>query len=89
VDCRIQVLDEHGVRTVSVAGRLGNAHIPDLLMACGEISASLHVDLTDMVSADAVAVDALRRMREGGALLAGVPTYIQLTLDSPARRGEW
>jgi hypothetical protein len=88
VDCRIQVADEHGVRIVTVAGRLGNAHLPDLLMACGEISASVRLDLTDMVSADAIAVEALRRIRDAGARLAGVPTYIQLTLDSPSRRRE-
>ncbi len=82
MDCRIQVLDEHGVRTVSVAGRLANAHIPDLLVACGEISAALHLDLTDVVSADAIAVDALWRLHGGGAQLVGVPQYIQLKFDS-------
>jgi hypothetical protein len=78
VDCRIQVLDDYGVRTVRVAGRLGNAHIPDLLMACGTISATLRVDLSDVMSADAFAVDALRRLRDGGAQLVGVPRYIEL-----------
>jgi hypothetical protein len=86
VGCRIQVLDEHDVRTVRVAGRLGDAHIPDLLIACGKISPALRVDLTDVLSADAIAVDALRRIRDGGGQLVGVPQYIQLTFDSVAPR---
>ena len=84
MDCRIHVVDEHGVRTVSVAGRLADVHIPDLLVACGEVSTALHVDLTDMLSADVIAVEALRRMRDGGAQLVGVPKYIQLKFDTPS-----
>ena len=81
--------DENGVRTVSVAGRLADVHIPDLLETCGQVSAALRLDLTDMLSADAIAVEALRRIRDGGAQLVGVPKYIQLKFDSPApwRRG--
>ena len=89
VDCRIQVFDVRGIRTVSVAGRLAHAHIPDLLTACGEISAALHVDLSDVVSADAIAVDALWRIHDGGARFVGVPQYIQLKFDSlTPRRGK-
>ena len=89
VDCRIQVFDMHGIRTVSVAGRLAHAHIPDLLTACGEVSPALHVDLSDVVSADPIAVDALWRIHDSGAQLVGVPQYIQLKFDSltaPRRR---
>ena len=82
VACRIQILDEHHVRIVSVAGRLGDEHIPDLLIACGGISSALRVDLTDVLSADAVAVEALRRIHSGGAQFVGVPEYIQLKLGS-------
>lgn len=86
MDCRIQVLDDKSIRIVSVAGRLGDAHIPDLMIACGEISAALRVDLTDVVSADAIAVEALRRIRNGGAQVVGAPKYIELKLDAlPSR----
>jgi hypothetical protein len=89
VDCRIQVSEGDDVRTVSVAGRLGDAHIPDLMIACGEISPALHVDLTDVVSADAIAIEALGRLRNAGARIIGVPKYIELKLDSlsPQPRG--
>ena len=86
MDCRIQVRDENNVRTVSVAGRLADAHIPDLMIACGEISGALRVDLIDVVSTDAIALRALQRIRDGGAELFGVPKYIQIKLDSLAPR---
>ena len=82
MDCRIQILQQNGVRTVAIAGQLADAHIPDLLVACGELSPALRLDLTDMVSADPIAVEALRRIRDGGAQLIGVAGYIQLKLDS-------
>jgi hypothetical protein len=86
VNCLIQVLNENNVRTVSVAGRLADAHIPDLMLACGECSAALRVDLTDVVSTDTIAVEALRRICDGGAQLVGVPMYLQIKLDSLAPR---
>ena len=72
-----------------MAGRLGDAHIPDLLIACGEISAALRVDLAEVVSADPIAVEALRRLRNGGAQVVGMPKYIELKLDAlpPRPRG--
>jgi hypothetical protein len=82
MECRIQVLDERGVRTVHVAGQLGHAHVPDLLVACGKVWAILRIDLRDVLSADLMAVEALRRLRDGGARLEGVPRYIQLKLES-------
>lgn len=83
VDCRIQVRDENGVKVVTIAGRLMNDHVPGLLSACGQPS-TLRLDLTDVLSVDAIAAEALRRLRDAGAQLTGVPTYIQLKLDSIA-----
>jgi anti-anti-sigma regulatory factor len=82
MECRIQVLEQRDTRIVAVAGQLTAAHIADLLVACGEISSALHIDLTDVIFTDPIAVDALRRLRDGGAQLVGVPGYIQLKLDS-------
>lgn len=83
MDCRIQVRDENGVKVVTIAGRLMNDHVPGLLSACGQPS-TLRLDLTDVLSVDAIAAEALRRLRDAGAQLTGVPTYIQLKLDSIA-----
>ena len=80
------MLQEPDVRIVRVAGRLGDAHVPDFLMACSEGAGPVQVDLTDVVSVDTIAVEALRRVRDAGAQLVGVPKYIQLKLDSLAPR---
>ena len=82
VHCCIRVLQEDDLRVVRVAGRLEEAHIPDLLMACTEATGPLRVDLTDLLSADAIAVEGLRRLRDAGPQLVGVPRYIQFTLES-------
>lgn len=75
--------DEDGVRTVTVAGRIVDEHVPGLLAACAQAHV-LRVDLSDVLSIDAIAADALRRIRDSGAELVGAPTYIQLKLDSVA-----
>ena len=82
MECRIEVRDDHSVRTITVAGQLADAHIPDLLLACGALPTMLRIDLHDVLSADAIAIEALRRIRESGAQFVGVPGYIQMKLDS-------
>jgi hypothetical protein len=84
VDCRIQVSELAGAKVVTIAGRLMSDHIPGLLTACGQPS-TLRLDLSDVLSVDAIAADALRGLRVSGAQLTGVPTYIQLKLDSIVR----
>ena len=86
MECRIQVQNHDAVRTVMVAGQLGGVHVPDLLVACGEASAMLRIDLSDVVSIDPIAVEALCRLKASGAQLVGVPVYIQLKLDSLGRK---
>jgi hypothetical protein len=86
VECRIQVRDKGNVRTICVAGRVQQAHVPDLLDACASASGRVEVDLTDVISADVVALNALSRIRDAGTKFIGVPTYLQLKLDSLAAR---
>jgi hypothetical protein len=81
VDCWIGVVHESDRCVVRLAGRLGEAQIPELLHACAE-PGLLQLDLTDLVSADAAGLDALHRVRARGAIFVGVPGYIQLKLDS-------
>jgi len=82
VDCWIGVERERARRVVRVAGRLGFAAVPDLLEACDAGSCSLELDLTQLVSADAAGIEALRRIRGTGATLVGTPGYVQVTLDA-------
>jgi hypothetical protein len=83
VDCWIGIEQEGDRRVVRLAGKLGIAQVPDLLLACTQASL-LRVDLTELVSIDAAGIEALRRVRTRGAILSGAPGYIQLKLDSPA-----
>jgi len=82
VECWIGVVQEIDRRVVRLAGRLDAGHVAELLRACGE-SGPVHLDLTDLISADAAGVEALQRMRAAGASLVGAPVYIQMKLDSP------
>ena len=85
VDCWIGVVQEIDRRVVRLAGKLSGAQVPELLEACGQ-SDGLQLDLSDLVSADVAGIEALQRIRAGGASLTGVPGYIQLKLDSPGGR---
>ena len=81
VDCWIGVVTERARRVVRVAGRLSVAQVPELLRACSD-EGPLELDLSDLVSADMAGIEALQRVRGGGATLVGTPGYIQLKLDS-------
>ena len=82
VDCWIGVAQQTDRCLVQLAGRLSVAQVPDLFDACADAS-PLHIDLTDLVSADAAGIEALQRLRGQGATLFGAPGYLQLKLDSP------
>lgn len=60
---------------VRLAGFLTSAQVPELLKACLECEA-LDLDLTDLVSADPAGLDALRRIRAGGASLMGTSAIL-------------
>ena len=74
-------------RVIRVAGRLGIAHVPELLTACAGAGA-LELNLTDLASADNAGIEAMQRVRRNGATLVGTPGYIQLKIDSLASRRE-
>jgi hypothetical protein len=83
--CRIEVRRENGRLVLRLAGRLTEAQVPDLLEACAETTEPPLIQLDELVSADAVGVDALFRMEQLGAELVGLPEYLRLTLDVRAR----
>ena len=78
----MQVGQEADVRVVRIAGRLTSAQVPDLLAACRETTCSVRVDLSDLLTADPIAIDALRRVREAGVEMVGLPRYLLAKLDS-------
>jgi hypothetical protein len=66
VECRIQVVNEADGCTVHLAGRLAAAQVPELSYVCADAAGRLRIDLTDLLSADPVGIDALRRLRRRG-----------------------
>ena len=84
VHCRIEVRRQNNRHVVHLAGRLANQEVPELLEACIADSPPI-LELEELVSADAVGLDALLRIEERGGQLVGLPEYIRLKLNALAR----
>ena len=82
--CRIEVRRQNNRHVVHLAGRLANREVPELLEACIADSPPI-LELDELVSADAVGLDALLRIEERGGELVGLPEYIRLKLNALAR----
>ena len=78
--CQIHVRRENERVVVHLAGRLAGREVPDLFEACTADEPPI-LELDELVSADAIGLDALLRIEEGGALLIGLPEYIRLKLN--------
>jgi len=70
---------------VHVAGRLTEAQVPDLLEASAKAAEPPLLELNELVSADAVGLDALWRLEERGAELIALPEFLRLKLQVLAR----
>ena len=81
MECWIGIVKEGNRRIVRLAGRLSVAQVPDLFIACAG-QTGIELDLTELLSADAAGIEALQRMRRGGAIFSGTPGYIQLQLHT-------
>jgi anti-anti-sigma regulatory factor len=86
MDCCFEVLDNAENRVVRIAGSLSQANVPDLLMLCAHRTGSVVVDLTDVVSVDGIAADALCRVRDAGTTLVGASHYLQQKLERESSR---
>jgi anti-anti-sigma regulatory factor len=80
MECRIEVVQQPEGCTLHLAGRLNAARVPDLRATCAAATGRICIDLTDLVSADAVGIDALRRLHRTGVALTGVPRYLRRSL---------
>jgi hypothetical protein len=83
--CQITIRHEGERVIVQLAGRLAEAQVPDLLEACAKSGGPAILALDDLMSADAVGLDALRRLERRGARLNGLPQYLRLKLDAIER----
>ena len=89
MQCRIDARRKEQRLILHLAGDLTEEYVPAFLEACASEGARLVVELDELLSADAVGVDALRRVEERGALLVALPFYLRLKLDkleSPRRK---
>ena len=84
VHCQIDVRRQNNRHVVHLAGRLAGREVAELLHAC-IADAPPVLELDELVSADAVGLDALLRIEEGGGQLVGLPEYIRLKLNVLAR----
>jgi hypothetical protein len=78
--CRIEFRHEDGRLIAHLAGRLTGAQVPALLEASDAAPAPI-LELDELVSADAVGLDALMRLEQRGAQLRGMPEYLRLKMD--------
>ena len=83
--CRIQLRRDSGRLVVHLAGHLSEAQVPELLAACADTAAPL-IELDELVSADAVGLDALVRIEQRGAQLDGLLEYLRFELDALSRK---
>jgi len=82
--CRIQLRHESGRLVVQLAGHLSEAQVPELLASCAQATKPI-VELDELVSADAVGLDALQRIEQQGAELVGLLEYLRFELDTLRR----
>ena len=82
--CRIQSRRQNNRVIVHLAGHLTEAQVPDLLEACAQAGGPPLVELDELLSADAVGMDALIRIEQQGARLVDLPEYLRLKLESLA-----
>jgi hypothetical protein len=80
VNFRILVRRENNRVVVHLAGRLAGREVPELFEACTADQPPI-LELDELVSADALGLDALVRIEARGAHLIDVPEYIRLKLN--------
>ena len=66
-------------------GHLSEAQVPELLASCAEAPNPI-VELDELVSADAVGLDALQRVEQQGAQFVGLLEYLRFELDALRRK---
>ncbi len=72
---------ENDVTLVTIAGRLAAANVRELHDLCECFEGTLVLDLSDLVSADAQGLEALRELEDRGAELRNVSPFIRLLKD--------
>ena len=82
MNCWIGVERKGDRKIVRLAGEFKLPQVSELLAACDIEHGAVELDLRDLVSTDAAGVDALRNLRNRGAVLVRTPGYIELKLNA-------
>ena len=67
--------------TVKVDGRLTLEGVAELDRQCGSTTGTVYLDLSNLRSADAEGVEAIRALADRGIRLSGASPYIELLLN--------
>ncbi len=78
---RIITVPSQNKTTIHVEGRLAGEGAADLQKEVQGAAAPIHLDLSDLQSADVEGVRALRSLSAKGVKLVGASPYIRLLLD--------
>ncbi len=78
---RITRTDSDSATIIQVDGRLTEGAVADLEGECQSAEGTLYLDLTNLLSADAEGLKAIKRLVENEARLVGESPYIRLQLD--------
>jgi len=77
---RITRTDSDTAAIIQVDGRLAEGSVADLERECQSAEGTLYLDLTNLLSADADGIKAIKRLVESEARLIGESPYIRLHL---------
>ena len=87
MEIRIDITSEGPETVVYITGRLSGAAVAELRKACDPIEGVFLLDLSNLLLADDVGIDVIRKLCEKGVEVRGASPFIQLLLDN-GRRGD-
>jgi anti-anti-sigma regulatory factor len=84
---RINIEPEGSVTVLQVAGQLDRASVAQFTEVIESIEGNITMDLSELIFADDVGVDAIRRVKEKLSDIRGASVFIQLLINgsSPNR----
>ena len=81
MDIRIDIETKGPDDVVHVSGRLVVSSIKQLAGVCEPLEGNFVLDLSELVFADAAGIDVIRSLREKGADISGMSSFIKLLID--------
>jgi hypothetical protein len=85
MECFISVAQCRNPRVVRITGRLSETQVPDLLHVYSTNAEPMNIDLGELMSADAVALEALHQLMTAGVRIVNAPRFIEFALDAMSR----